>query len=459
MKKVWILVAGVFVISLLAAVDMRMHLKTETAASLGQPASTIVTESSTADAAVDSAAAVTSTTDTAVNNASAMANTADADAVSTASTGSSVVDESVLIRNLDKTDEIIGPMYKESPENLVVGDLYDGNFTGSGKPELLVIFKMLNLPHAGGLDCSIAAVYDRATLDIITQRTFPYDECKFKAVEDEEQNSYLLFAGSTTYQGYTQGYMELWKPGRVWEELLQYGKVELRNRLYQLREDGSVGVFWAADLLSESGEVVWRHEYNLVWNKKTRKFDVSIPEEYRDEKGDPNVDTVSTSPDGKYAVSVIHDSYRVLLYDTETNKLSGNFELLAQDYGFLWSPDSTKVCVTKTARIWIESSVIDAKTKKVTELPPLYQAFQKKGARLGYTLNENRPDPYIRPVEWAPDNRRLLLFYEWTDSDYKRQNGTFVLDTESGAVSRIVQNAEAEGEHLTPEKPEGFQWK
>ena len=39
------------------------------------------------------------------------------------------------------------------------------------------------------------------------------------------------------------------------------------------------------------------------------------------------------------------------------------------------------------------------------------------------TLRDYRPDHYVFPIEWAPDNDRLLAFYEWTDKNDRRENG------------------------------------
>jgi hypothetical protein len=376
------------------------------------------------------------------------------------STGETAIDIKLLIQNLDKvTDETIGYVYNNSPDNITVGNIYEGDFTGSGKPELLVIFKLLKMPHAGGLDCSVAAVYDRSTLGIITQKTFQYDECHFNILKDDEQKSYLLFTGSTTYQGYSQYTLGLWKPGKTWTDLYQPVQPYDSNKMFDLRENGSIWVSRPVFEDPESHETTWLHEYNLVWNKKTHTLDESIPTKYKDENGNPNVDAISVSPDGKYAVSTHLDKYSVLLYDVINNSLADNMEMPALDYGFMWSPDSSKLCVTRAAREWIESSIVDIASKKVIELSSLVNAFKEEGVKLAYTLNENRPDPYVTPIEWSPDSSRILLFYQWTDSDQNRQNGTFVFEPASGKISEIKQNkASQEGGNMPAVKPGGFKW-
>lgn len=378
-------------------------------------------------------------------------------------TGSAIdqpeTESQILIRNLDKvTDETIRYAYENSAENIVVENMYGGDFTGSGKPELLVIFKLLKMPHAGGLDCSVTAVYDRASLDIITQKTFQYDECKFEIVKDETNKSYLLFAGSVTYQGYSQYSLGLWKAGKTWSNL--YPSDPSNNiRKFELRGNGTVWVSRFEHISPETQEVVWLHEYDLAWNPKTCTLDESIPFTYRDENGNPNVNAVSVSPNEKYAIVTQPDKYKVRIYDALNNTLYADFEMLAQDYGFLWSPDSKKVCVTRAARIWISSGIIEVDGKRAYDLAASTYDFKAKGVKLNYELDQNRPDPYITPIEWSPDSLKLLMFYQWTDSDKNRQSGTFVFDVASGGISKITQNkADPEGGNIPAQKPVGFKW-
>ncbi|HEX2944538.1 MAG TPA: hypothetical protein VHT96_01120 [Clostridia bacterium] len=379
------------------------------------------------------------------------------------------VDRKRLIDNLDKTtDETINYAYGQSTDNITIGNVYEGNFSDSGKPELLVIFKLLGMPHAGGLDCSVTALYDRNTLELISQKTFPYDECKFAVHSDNKQRGYLLFVGSTTYQGRSQYILLLYRPGGNWEEVFSAKPRVISELLddennikYELKDDGSVWVYRPASFDEESHQFKWRHVYSLVWNMDTCTLDETVPKTYTDADGNKVVDAVSVSPDGKYAISVIHESGRVFLYDIEKNMLAGEFYMPAQDFGFLWSPNSKRVCVTRTARVWIESSVIDAVSLKSAHITAkeVLDAFSSAHIKLDYNLNDNRPDPYITPIEWSPDGKKILMFYQWTDTEYNRQSGIFIYNTVSGGISRMTRNeAEAEGGNLPYVKPYKFKW-
>jgi hypothetical protein len=191
------------------------------------------------------------------------------------------IDDKALIDKLDKkSDESISYVYNLSPDNITVGDKYEGDFTGSGKPELMVIFKLLGMPHAGGLDCSVAAVYDRQTLEVITQKTFPADECKFAIWTDDKGRGYLAFSGTTTYQGYSTYTFQVFKPGAVWEQVLPQDNSEYSNQnmKFELMQGDIVRVYQPVDKTDGSGDnPILEKKYDLKWNPTTCKLEKYIP--------------------------------------------------------------------------------------------------------------------------------------------------------------------------------------
>ncbi|MDD2401599.1 MAG: M56 family metallopeptidase [Clostridia bacterium] len=182
------------------------------------------------------------------------------------------IDNQLLIDKLDKvSDETIKDYYELSPHNITVANTYEGNFTDSGNQELLVIFKLLNMPHAGGLDCSVVATYDKSTCNIISQKTFSADKCNFDILTDDNNRSYLLFVGNTTYQGYSSYSLGLWKIEKEWEMLYPDSSTnDKEEKKYELIEDGVVAVSRPikksriGDTIQQ--EVKWQHAYNLVWS-------------------------------------------------------------------------------------------------------------------------------------------------------------------------------------------------
>lgn len=401
-----------------------------------------------------------STGDTGVNSPTAAP--ADAD--------TKAYDNNMLVERLDKaSDETISYVYGHSPDNIKVDRIYGGDFTGAGKNELLVIFKLLDLPHAGGLDCSVAAVYDRETLGLIAQKTFPADECRFDVVRDNKGRGYLLYSGTTTYQGNSAHALQLFKPGKDWEQIPHsYGAYPNSGQFgYTLLSDDMVSVSRAIFKTDGSGEgPEWKREYLLRWDPETASLKNYIPDTYLDSDGKNYFDIFSVSPDGKYAV-VPHEwgfdeEEYVLLYDIRENRLVKKYDAPAQYMGFTWSPDSKKVCISMLARIWTDISVLTIEEDKVTSLMndiKVFERFRAQGVKLDYKLDDNRPDPAYDILEWSPDSKKLLVFYQCTDTKRNRQSGTFIYDIAKKSIYNIRQNDPAsEGGNLSPEKPEGFRW-
>ncbi|ACL21228.1 hypothetical protein Dhaf_3208 [Desulfitobacterium hafniense DCB-2] len=161
------------------------------------------------------------------------------------------------------------------------------------------------------------------------------------------------------------------------------------------------------------------------------------------------------SPDGNWAVwsnvqenlrdenGLFYSIYQVLLYHTQTGKVT-IFDIVGGYFDFLWSENSRFLAVTYSGREWTHFSIVDTIT--LTETPGPYRAsvleqLKAQGERLDYTANETRPDPVLTPVEWFPDSSKVLVSYQWRDTSYMTQSGTFVYEVESGRISGLSQNS------------------
>jgi len=78
-----------------------------------------------------------------------------------------------------------------------------GSFTDMEASEILVFFKFRDIPHVGGLDRTIAAIYDADTYKIKNQKTFVADNVFIQLLENYNQCYSILYIGTVTYQGYT----------------------------------------------------------------------------------------------------------------------------------------------------------------------------------------------------------------------------------------------------------------
>lgn len=379
----------------------------------------------------------------------------------------SIINSNDLIESLDKdTDETIKYVYNNLPNNIKIRNIYEGQFSNIENSQLLVIFNCAPGPHVGGLDFSVAALYDRKTLNLVSQKSFMSDECQFDVVKDDKNGTYLIFSGTTTYQGHSACELQLFELSKNWEQLLpQEGGIYAGGQYkVELMPNGVVSVLEPE--FSNIDVIGWKEKCYLKWDEETSKLIDFIPTTFFYTKGSKYYDTESVSPDGRYAIvshewGIDEDSY-ILIYDIAQNRLINRYDILAKDFGYSWSPDSKKVCVTRAARIWIDTCIIDIKENSLVSLKDnnlvSFEKFQALGTKFDYTLNENRPDPCYQSCEWAPDSKRLLMFYQWYDSDGNKQSGNFIYSLDKKAISKITQNKPAMVDNLEPSKPKGFKW-
>lgn len=89
----------------------------------------------------------------------------------------------------------------------------------------------------------------------------------------------------------------------------------------------------------------------------------------------------------------------------------------------------------------------------------IFDHFKHAGEKIDYVIQQDRPDPYVSPLEWSPDSTRLLVSYQIRDTAFKTQNGVFVYDISNGTFSDLYQFAPSEYDHIDIKKPEGFHWR
>jgi hypothetical protein len=89
----------------------------------------------------------------------------------------------------------------------------------------------------------------------------------------------------------------------------------------------------------------------------------------------------------------------------------------------------------------------------------LISHIMKNQKELGYKLVENpRSDPRVCLLEWSPNSDRMLLFYSFTDDNYKLQSGTAIYMVNENNFESIKPYPEEADEGVEPRKPEGFKW-
>ena len=123
-----------------------------------------------------------------------------------------------------------------------------------------------------------------------------------------------------------------------------------------------------------------------------------------------------------------------------------------------WSPDGDKLCVEYGGRSWHFVSVIDLTAYQMKDVG-LFSHIMKKQNEFNYKLIMNpRVDPQITLLEWSPDSDKMLLFYSFTDDEYKLQSGTAIYSISKDSFQQIKPYPEEADEGVVPRKPVGFTW-
>jgi hypothetical protein len=179
------------------------------------------------------------------------------------------------------------------------------------------------------------------------------------------------------------------------------------------------------------------------------------------------------SPDGKLAVcqyvkedledekGLLYSIYDVQLYDNEKYIMICTFHIVGRDFHFIWSPNSKYVTAAYSGRIWTNFSILDIRrhsTISILGISEILDSFRNSGEKIDYEINEDRPDPYVSPIEWSPDSTRILISYQVKDAGYKTQSGIFIYDLVNNTYSDLRQLPSSEDDHVNIRKPENFSW-
>lgn len=131
-----------------------------------------------------------------------------------AATESFVIEETLLF---PKTESTFVPDFntlvvEKVLENYMDGDIitasdvaidkvYYGSFSQENANEILVLCKILNMPHVGGLDKTVGMVLTQDTLDVVAYEEFPADRVEIDCFQMNNGKKRVLFIGTSTYQG------------------------------------------------------------------------------------------------------------------------------------------------------------------------------------------------------------------------------------------------------------------
>lgn len=158
---------------------------------------------------------------------------------------------------------------KKISELLTFYSITHGSFTENDSSELLVLFKVKDVPHAGGLDRTIAAVYDADTYLLKSQKTFMADHVSIQLLTGENQRKYILYIGSVTYQGYTTYSIELFEIEKDgWHSKAVSSETFTENEAFAFTND-TLQVF---NLSYIDNAPVYDYKYTLYWDSVEATF-------------------------------------------------------------------------------------------------------------------------------------------------------------------------------------------
>jgi len=161
---------------------------------------------------------------------------------------------------------------------LTLKSLTQGHFSSNTANELLALFHV-DAVHGAGLDRTIAAIYDRASLKIKTQHSFGADKVSLYILPGNSQGDSLLFIGCTTNQGesaYNINWFEIqdeeWMSKQI-DDLKNQDQSQ--NYCYTFAsgaEDAYITVFTLNYPYFPDKTPALNYVYSLYWNRLSQTF-------------------------------------------------------------------------------------------------------------------------------------------------------------------------------------------
>ena len=152
--------------------------------------------------------------------------------------------------------------------DVVIDQMIYGSFSEPEAKEVLVICKILNMPHVGGLDRRAIIILETDSMNVVAYAEIPADEVWVDTLLMSNGQDRIIFSGKTTYQGISvQEIMYFCIQGEQWtvipaEELEALGE----ECFYYLAGDKMI-VTSGRELTDPSGIVAI-----LTWNPDAGEF-------------------------------------------------------------------------------------------------------------------------------------------------------------------------------------------
>ena len=142
-----------------------------------------------------------------------------------------------------------------------------GSFSSPTAKEICVLFKYRSMSHVGGLDRTLAVIFAAEDLQVVASSELAADDVQIRFLPSKDGTYYILYVGTTTYQGLSTYNLQLFRiNGSTWEPMPEavppsnvtdaYFLVD-DSILYRLGEDLREIYVWNSD----AGRFEYRSEF------------------------------------------------------------------------------------------------------------------------------------------------------------------------------------------------------
>lgn len=100
----------------------------------------------------------------------------------------------------ENMDDAMGAVIEEN--GVEIAQILHGRLTADGEEEALLICKIPQMPHVGGLDRTIVVCYETQSGEMHSLLDLPYDELEIVCVENADKALRLLTIGTGVSQGF-----------------------------------------------------------------------------------------------------------------------------------------------------------------------------------------------------------------------------------------------------------------
>lgn len=157
-----------------------------------------------------------------------------------------------------------------SASDIVIDRIYFGSFSQDNVSEIFVLCKILNTPHAAGLDKTVGILLEAGSLEMAAYKEFAADKVVINCIQASDGQSRILVLKTTTYQGIsTQEIQLLAIEGSQWVEIpIDALKTMGDEAFYYIDIGDDLIIVTSENKLISPEEIV----AVLKWNPETEQF-------------------------------------------------------------------------------------------------------------------------------------------------------------------------------------------